>query len=79
MARDKKELAEQMKMLKQKMAEKREKSKTCKAGNADEDCMALASSHSREELEKMLADETEAFGGMVEDGDDTADSSDDDI
>ena len=43
--------------------------------------MALASSHSVEELEKMLADETEAFGGMVEDDSShsgEADSSDDD-
>ena len=31
--------------------------------------MTLASSHSVEELERMLADETEALGGMVEDGD----------
>ena len=42
-------------------------SKKRKAGNADEDAMALASSYSREELEQMLADETEALGGMVED------------
>ena len=68
-------------------------SKKSKAGNADEDAMALASSHSQEELEKMLATETEALGGMVEDGDNMgpgmmrddsshsgeADSSDDDI
>ena len=75
MAKAKKDLADQRKMLKQKMAEKREMSKKCKAGNADEDAMtgnadgdvmALASSHSVEELKKMLADETEAFGGMVE-------------
>ena len=66
-------------MLKLKMAEKREKSNKLKAGNEKEDAMALASSHSREELEKMLADETEAFGGMVVDGDNTADSSDDDL
>ena len=59
-------------MLKQKMAEKREMSKKRKAGNADEDAMTLGSSHSREELEKMLADETEALGGMVKDGDNMA-------
>ena len=41
----------------------------------DEDAMALASSHSQEELEKMLGDETEAFGGMVEDDDNMADAS----
>ena len=44
-------------------------SKKGKAGNADEDEMTLASSHSVEELERMLADETEALGGMVEDSD----------
>ena len=66
-------------MLKQKTAEKREMSKKRKAGNADEDVMALASSHSIEELQKILADETEAFGGMVEDGEITADLSDDDL
>ena len=54
-------------------------SKKHKAGNADEDALALASSYSREELEQMLADETEALGGMVVDGDNTADSLDDDI
>ena len=91
MARDKKELAEQKKLLKQKMAGKREMSKKHKAGNADEDAMtgnadedvmALASSHSREEIEKMLADAKEAFGGMVEDDSShsgEADSSDGDI
>ena len=88
LARQKKESDEQKKMLKQKMAEKREMSKKRKAGNAGEDAMKLASTYSREELEQMLADETEAFGGMVEDGDNTADdsshsgeadSSDDDI
>ena len=80
MAKAKKDLADQRKMLKQKMAEKREMSKKRKAGNADKDAnyhamtgnadgdvMALASSHSVEELKKMLAGETEAFGGMVED------------
>ena len=39
--------------------------------------MALASSHSREELERVLAVEKEALDGMVVDGDNTADSSDD--
>ena len=86
LARDKKALAEQKKMLKQKMAEKREMSKNRKAGNAEEDAMtgnvdkyitALASSHSLEELKRMLATETEALGGMVVDGDNTADLSDD--
>ena len=48
-------------------------------GNADEDVMVLASSHSLEELERMVEDETEALGGMVEDGDNTADLSDDDL
>ena len=88
MARDKKVLAERKKMFKQIMAEKREKSNECKARNADEDAMtgnadgdvvALASSHSVEELKRRLADETEALGGMVEDGDNTADLSDDNL
>ena len=88
MAKAKKNLADHKKMLKQKTAEQREMSKKHKAGNADEDAMtgnadgdvvALASSHSVEELKRMLADETEALGGMVEDGDNTADSSDDDL
>ena len=46
-------------------------------GNADENAMALASSFSRDELEKMLADEAKALDGMVEDDDNTADLSDD--
>ena len=79
MARDKKDLAERKKMFKQIMAEESEKLNKHKAGNADEDAMTLASSHSVEGLEMMLADETEAFGGMVVDGDNTVDSSDDDI
>ena len=88
MARDKKVLAERKKMFKQIMAGKRETSNKRKAGNAGEDAMTLASSHSVEGLEMMLADETEALGGMVEDGDNTAvasshsgevDLSDDDI
>ena len=57
-------------------------SKKLKAGNADEDAMTLASSHSVEELERMLADETEALGGMVEDDSshsDEVDVSDDDL
>ena len=62
-------------MLKQKTAEKREMSKKRKAGNADEDVMVLASSHSLEELERMVQDEKEALGGMVVDGDNTADAS----
>ena len=37
--------------------------------------MALASSHSRDELEKMLAEAEEALDGMVEVGDNTADAS----
>ena len=74
MARDKKDLAERKKMLKQIMAEKREKSNKRKAGNADEDAMALASAHSREQLEKMLVEAEEALDGMVEDGDNTADA-----
>ena len=50
--------------------------------------MALASLHSREQLETILSDESEALDGMVGDGDNTADgsshsggadSSDDDI
>ena len=53
MAKDKKDLAERKKMLKQIMAGKREKSNKRKAGNADKDAMALASSHSVEELETM--------------------------
>ena len=88
MAKAKKDLAEQKKMLKQKMAEQREMSKKRKAGHANEDAMtgnavgdvmALASSHSLEELKRMLADETESLGGMVEDGDNTADSSGNDL
>ena len=74
MAKAKKDLADQRKMLKQ-TAEKCEMSKKRKAGNADEDVMVLASSHSLEELEQMLEDEKEALGGMVEDGDNTADAS----
>ena len=62
MARDKKVLAERKKMFKQIMAEKREKSNKRKAGNADEDVMVLASSHSLEELERMVEDEKEALG-----------------
>ena len=77
MARDKKDLAERKKTLKQKMAEKREMSKKRKAGNADDDAMTLASSYSQEELERVLAVEKEALDGMVVDGDNTADSSDD--
>ena len=50
-------------------------SKKRKAGNADQDAMALASSYSREQLEKMLVEAEEALGGMVEDGDNTADAS----
>ena len=49
-------------MFKQIMAEKREKSNKRKAGNADEDVMVLASSHSLEELERMVEDEKEALG-----------------
>ena len=76
MARDKKDLVERKKMLKQKTAEKREMSKKRKAGNADKDVMDLASSLSVEELERMVEDETEALGGMVGgDGDNTADDS----
>ena len=54
-------------------------SKKRKAGNADEDVMVLASSHSLEELERMVEDKTEALAGMVEDGDNRADSSDNDL
>ena len=61
MARQKKESAEQKKMLKQEIAGKRKMSKKRKAGNADEDAMALASSFSQEELEMKLADELEAW------------------
>ena len=50
MAKDRKDLADLRKLLKQKTAEKREMSKKHKAGNADEDVMVLASSHSLEEL-----------------------------
>ena len=57
------------------MAEKREMSKKSKAGNADEDAMALASSHSRDELEMMLADEAKALDGMVKDSNNMADDS----
>ena len=63
---------EEKKMLKQKIAEKRQMakaksdtSKKSKAENAEEDAMALASSFSREELEKMVVDEAEALDGMV--------------
>ena len=56
---------------------KSETSKTRKAGNVDEleDAMALESSFSREELEKMVVDKAEALDGMVKDGDNTADGS----
>ena len=37
--------------------------------------MALASSFSRELLEKMVEDEAEALDGMVEDGDNPVDGS----
>ena len=73
---------EKKKMLKQKIAERRqmaqaksETSKKRKASNADEDAMALASSFGQAELDKMLVDEAEALGGMVKDGDNTADGS----
>ena len=46
LARQKKAVAEERKQLKQKIAEKREMSKKHKAGNADEDAMALALSFS---------------------------------
>ena len=73
---------EQKKMLKQKMAEKRqtaqaksETSKKHKASNADEDAMALATSFRQAEINKMVEDESEALGGMVKDGDNRADGS----
>ena len=66
-------MAEERKMLTQKLAEKCKMSKKLKAGIENEDATALASSLSREELEKMVADEAEALDGMVKDGDNTAD------
>ena len=53
-------------------------SKKRKASNADEDAMALASSFSPEEnqeIDKMVEVEVEALGGMVKDGDNTAEGS----
>ena len=52
-----KAMAEERKQPKQKIAENCEMSKKRKAGNADEDAIALASSFSQKELEKMVADE----------------------
>ena len=73
---------EQKKMLRQKIAQKRQKaqtksetSKTRKARNADEGAIAIASSLSLEQIDKMVEDETEALDGMVKDGDNTADGS----
>ena len=80
--RQRKAVNEQNKMFQQKIAEKRrmaqaksETSKKRKASNADKDAMALASSFSLEEIDKMVEDESEALGGMVKEGDNTADGS----
>ena len=92
MAKARKDLADQKKMLKEKEAEQREsrrkmaESKKHKAGNADKNVIDLASSHTLEELEKMLeeAKQTEGGGGddnMADDSSqsDEVDGSDDDI